>query len=193
MSRHPNIRIYRDNKRGLLPMLLSESLNKRVDEVFPRMNPMYALTCGYFDDECDDEYFIHGGIPSDDDYDDDEMELVYPKKPIGLVPMGEGTDKDFKKVNGVRSIPDEHTIFFYNDYHNKYDLCEFNAVNEFIEFCKDEGIVIPKRVYELLKNSSICHCCIDPTIRASLGQLVLICEESYGGMFYEACTAEELD
>lgn len=183
MSRHPNIRISRDNKRGLLPMLLSESLSKRDSGDVICRNPLYYI-CGYCGDEYDDEYVMSSHAPSEEDYDDDELDLVYPKKPIGLVPISDGV---------ARSIPNEHTIYFYNDYHNKYDLCEFNAVDEFIEFCKDEGIVVSKRVYELLKNSTVCHCCIDPTIRSSLGQLFLVCEESYGGMFYEACSAEELD
>lgn len=82
-------------------------------------------------------------------------------------------------------------IYFYEDYHNKYDRIEFSNLYEFDQYCKEIGLSVPAYVAEQIAYSPISHCCLNPTAKEQ-GVLEVMREETYGEMFYEACETSEL-
>lgn len=82
-------------------------------------------------------------------------------------------------------------IYFYEDYHNKYDRVEFNNLFEFDEYCKELGFSVPAYVAEQIAYAPISHCCLSPMAKEQ-GVLEVMREETYGEMFYEACETSEL-
>jgi hypothetical protein len=82
-------------------------------------------------------------------------------------------------------------IYFYEDYHNKYDRIEFNNLFEFDQYCKELGLSVPAYVAEQIAYSPINHCCLNPMAEEE-GVLEVMREETYGEMFYEACETSEL-
>ena len=82
-------------------------------------------------------------------------------------------------------------IYFYEDYHNKYDRIEFSNLFEFDQYCKEIGLGVPAYVAEQIAYSPISHCCLNPTAKEQ-GILEVMREETYGEMFYEACETSEL-
>jgi hypothetical protein len=86
---------------------------------------------------------------------------------------------------------ENNKIFFYEDYHNKYDRIEFNNLFEFDKYCKELGLSVPAYVAEQIAYSPINHCCLNPMAKEE-GVLEVMREETYGEMFYEACETSEL-
>ena len=86
---------------------------------------------------------------------------------------------------------ENNKIYFYEDYHNKYDRIEFNNLFEFDQYCKELGLSVPAYVAEQIAYSPINHCCLNPTAKEQ-GVLEVMREETYGEMFYEACETSEL-
>lgn len=82
-------------------------------------------------------------------------------------------------------------IYFYEDYHDKFDRTEFNSLYEFDQYCKEYGFSVPAYVAEQIAYSPINHCCLNP-IAKEQGVLEIMREETYGEMFYEACESSEL-
>lgn len=82
-------------------------------------------------------------------------------------------------------------IYFYEDYHDKYDRLEFNGLVEFDEYCNQMGFFVPAYVGEQIAYSPISHCCLNPQAKEQ-GILEVMREETYGDMFYEACETSEL-
>jgi hypothetical protein len=82
-------------------------------------------------------------------------------------------------------------IYFYEDYHNKYDRIEFNNLFEFDQYCKELGFSVPEYVAEEIAYAPISHCCLNPMAKEE-GVLEVMREETYGEMFYEACETSEL-
>ena len=74
----------------------------------------------------------------------------------------------------------QKTIYFYPDYHDKYERIEFNSLMEFDEYCNSEGFSVPPYVGEMIAYSAVSHCCLRPDA------------DTYGDMFYEACETSEL-
>lgn len=83
------------------------------------------------------------------------------------------------------------TIYFYDDYHNKYDRVEFNNLFEFDQYCKENGFNVPSYVSEEIAYSPISHCCLNPLARER-GELEIMRQETYGDLYYEACDVSEL-
>ena len=82
-------------------------------------------------------------------------------------------------------------IYFYEDYHDKFDRTEFNSLYEFDQYCKEYGFSVPAYVAEQIAYSPINHCCLNPVAKEQ-GVLEIMREETYGEMFYEACESSEL-
>ena len=82
-------------------------------------------------------------------------------------------------------------VYFYEDYHNKYDRIEFNNLFEFDQYCKELGFSVPEYVAEEIAYAPISHCCLNPMAKEE-GVLEVMREETYGEMFYEACETSEL-
>lgn len=82
-------------------------------------------------------------------------------------------------------------VIFYRDYHDKFDTLEFRNMKEFSDFCEEEGYFVPGYLLAdmLYRNES--HCCLNP-VAWSRGEMEIMCEASYGELFYEACEPEEL-
>ena len=82
-------------------------------------------------------------------------------------------------------------IYFYEDYHDRFDRTEFNSLYEFDQYCKEYGFSVPAYVAEQIAYSPINHCCLNPVAKEQ-GVLEIMREETYGEMFYEACESSEL-
>ena len=83
------------------------------------------------------------------------------------------------------------TIYFYEDYHDKYDRTEFNSLYEFDKYCQEMGFVVPSYIAEAIAYSPVSHCCLSPAAKEQ-GILEIMREETYGDLFYEACDSSEL-
>ena len=82
-------------------------------------------------------------------------------------------------------------IYFYEDYHDKYNRTEFNSLYEFDQYCEEMGFKVPPYVAEQIAYGPVNHCCLNP-IAKEHGVLEVMREETYGEMFYEACETSEL-
>jgi hypothetical protein len=94
-------------------------------------------------------------------------------------------------IDDADDIISQNTIYFYPDYHDKYERLEFNSLVEFDEYCNEEGFVVPPYVGEILAYSTVSHCCLRPDAKEQ-GILEVMREDTYGDMFYEACETSEL-
>ena len=83
------------------------------------------------------------------------------------------------------------SIYFYEDYHDKYDRTEFNSLYEFDKYCQEMGFNVPSYIAEAIAYSPVSHCCLSPAAKEQ-GILEIMREETYGEMFYEACETSEL-
>ena len=81
---------------------------------------------------------------------------------------------------------ESHTIYFYEDYKDKYSKIEFNNIFEFDEYCREMGFTVPPYIGEMISYCSVSHCCLNP-IAKDRGCLEIMREETYGDMYYEAC------
>lgn len=92
-------------------------------------------------------------------------------------------DKDYEDVK---------EIYFFPDYHNKFEYEEFSSLKELDEYCQHMGIHVSEESSDILYLYDECYCCIDATKREE-GELELVVESNYEYMFYEACTESELN
>lgn len=92
-------------------------------------------------------------------------------------------DKDYENVK---------EIYFFPDYHNKFEYEEFSSLKELDEYCQHMGIHVSEESSNILYLYDVCYCCIDATKREE-GELELVVESNYEYMFYEACTESELN
>lgn len=83
------------------------------------------------------------------------------------------------------------SVYFYEDYHDKYSRIEFNNLFEFDQYCNEMGFTVPAYVAEAIAYAPISHCCLSPGAKEQ-GVLEVMREETYGDMFYEACETSEL-
>lgn len=83
------------------------------------------------------------------------------------------------------------TIYFYEDYHDKYSRVEFDSLADFDQYCNEMGFFVPAYVGEQIAYSPVSHCCLNPLAKEQ-GILEVMREETYGDMFYEACETSEL-
>lgn len=110
-------------------------------------------------------------------------------KKAKVVDINEPYDDNYIDDSG--DAPAETTIYFYEDYHDKYSRVEFNTLYDFDEYCKEMGFAVPPYVGEQIAYAPISHCCLNP-IAKEQGVLEIMREETYGDMFYEACETNEL-
>lgn len=85
----------------------------------------------------------------------------------------------------------ETSIYFYEDYHDKYSRIEFSNLYDFDQYCKEMGFDVPSYVGENIAYNPISHCCLNPAAKEN-GVLEIMREETYGDMYYEACETSEL-
>ena len=111
-------------------------------------------------------------------YEDDPIECSLDD--IGFDATSYDDDTEFKE------------IWFYPDYHCKDDKLEFNSIKEFNDYCENQGYFVPREVVNDLAWRYESHCCLCPESE-KLGLLEIMCEHSYGEMFYEACEEQELN
>ena len=86
---------------------------------------------------------------------------------------------------------EQKSIWFYLDYHCKEDKLEFNSLKEFSDYCTSMGYFISQEVLNDISWRYESHCCLDPRNR-SIGLDDVVCEHSYGELFYSVCDEEEL-
>lgn len=168
---------------------------------------------GYEDDYYDDRDY--GYDSSWDDYKDGA--LLYPKWNKKGNKAGKRYKRGSKKKKGRCKVIDIHTpysgdeenadeyegiedkdyedvkeIYFFPDYHNRYEYEEFSSLKELDEYCQHMGIHVSEESSNILYLYDVCYCCIDATKREE-GELELVVESNYDYMFYEACTESELN
>ena len=149
----------------------------------------WADYCSFEDFVAQTSNFYDDGHGMDDehlDYDDDIMDdndcFLYPP---GVIKP--------KNKNGGGGNKKSSVIWYYPDYHAEDDRLEFDTLQSFTDFCKDESIQVPLTFYtEYGKCKHGMHCTLDPFMR-SVGRRTISYGLSYGEMFYEVCDAEELE
>lgn len=112
------------------------------------------------------------GIDEDDEYNFDDIDLDYTK------------DDDVKTSQ-------HKEIWFYPDYHVKDDKLEFNTLKDFNDYCEDMGFYVPSEVEDTIIWQYESHCCIYPK-SCSIGLMEVMCESTYGEMYFEACEEDEI-
>ena len=135
----------------------------------------------------------------DDWYDDDcDSMLLYPLARYGhsvrnysnVMNNKKFTRDDIYDEEDDLSYNDcEKEIWFYPDYHDKEDRLEFNSIKEFSDYCVSEGYFISDAYISDLRWRYESHCCLKS---CGVDGYEVICEHSYGEMFYEACDVDEL-
>ena len=108
-----------------------------------------------------------------------------------VIDINEPYDSNYIDDSETGDALENCKIYFYEDYHNKYDRIEFNNLFEFDQYCKELGFSVPDYVAEQIAYSPISHCCLNPMAKEE-GVLEVMREETYGEMFYEACETSEL-
>lgn len=98
--------------------------------------------------------------------------------------------------SGDEENPDEYDvgtvrIYYYPDYHKKFERIEFNTLAKFDKYCEEMGFKVPQYVAEVIAYASMSHCCLNPVAK-EYGELEIMREDSYGDMYYQACNEEEL-
>lgn len=83
-------------------------------------------------------------------------------------------------------------IYFFPDYHNRYEYEEFSSLKELDEYCQHMGIHVSKESSDILYLYDVCYCCIN-AVKREEGELELVVESNYDYMFYTACTESELN
>ena len=164
---------------------------------------------------------MSGGMCDWDEYDDyyvgDDGEIIFPPKKkdpdpeTTLRPENDGVKKKHRKHRGKKKTKivdidepynanyiddsgdalDDCSIYFYEDYHDKYSRVEFNNLYEFDKYCQEMGFLVPSYVAEEIAYSPVSHCCINPAAK-DRGSFNVMREETYGDLFYEACESQEL-
>lgn len=164
-----------------------ECLVARLDELYGIDNWdendafQYARLLGISEGELFNEFSLmfHDSHANDDNLSVDEYgndDITYP------------TEYDYFDYNSQDT--DYKEIWYYPDYHDDTDRLEFNSLKEFSDYCSEEGIYVPPYMGELLRYQSVSHCCLNGTSKEH-GQLELTVDDSYGNMFYTACTVSE--
>ena len=89
-------------------------------------------------------------------------------------------------------IWDGKEIYYYPDYHDKDNRLEFNSLKSFNDFCEDNGYKLPEHIANAIMYRRISHTCLSPLAR-EYGEYEIMCEDSYGSLFYEVCDESELN
>lgn len=119
------------------------------------------------------------GLDEDDEYNFDDIDLDYTKE--------DGVDDEYcvSKINQCKEI------WFYPDYHVKENKIKFENLKDFSDYCDDMGYYVSTEVRDSIIWQYESHCCIYPK-SLNVGLMEVMCEESYGSMYFEACEEDEL-
>jgi hypothetical protein len=114
-------------------------------------------------------------------------------KVIDITTPYSGMEEDPREVDDydASGIEDGKEIWFYPDYSNKHDRLEFNNLNDFSEFCAEQGYHVEADVGMSIAYRRISHTCLDPELRDE-GVFSIVAEESYGDMRYAVTPVQEL-
>lgn len=86
---------------------------------------------------------------------------------------------------------DNKTIYFYRDVDNPDVNTEiFYSLHDFDNFLTEQGIEINDDEVRNIMTREVSHCCINPDIRATKGEVQLISDNSYGGLHWQ-CHGDE--
>lgn len=88
-------------------------------------------------------------------------------------------------------IFDGKEIYYYPDYRDKSNRLEFTTLVGFNNFCEENGYVLSDVVLKDIMYRRISHVCLRPS-NDCYGSYEIVCEESYGSLFYEVCDSSEL-
>lgn len=86
---------------------------------------------------------------------------------------------------------DDKTIYYYRDFNNPDDVEVFFSLHAFDQFTQEEGIEISEEEVNALMSRDISHCCINPDIKATNGEVQLVTDSSFGGLYWQCCPEEE--
>lgn len=188
MSKRITINISNDNRPDLNSLFHQSLIRKDVESSVKSVEPNYDEF-----DFWDDETYMHGYFSRmfpELRWDDDDDEL-----PDFVYPSDDGEKKNHKLYIDD-DLDDAYSteykeIWFYHDYHSKYERKEFRTLKEFEDFCDDMNFVISDETANSLVYNYESHCCLNPeSLKSGLQELV--CSRSYGDMFYNVCDDNEL-
>lgn len=195
MSKKINIRLNKDGKPNLVLLFHSSIRNKKPSSK-RSIREIRRIVEYYFPN-----YFIK-------DMPDEDVKELYDYNRLDEIEFAEEYDANNGKGKKAKVVDintpyngfiddddyydDEKIIYFYPDYHSKYEYEKFTSIKEFDEYCSDMGYYVSPFMGELLAYSTgICHCCIDRESRDKGIMAIIVCD-SYADMFYSVCLSSEL-
>lgn len=95
----------------------------------------------------------------------------------------------YEEMSDDNGVTDGKEIYYYPDYHDKDSRLEFSTLKAFNDFCDDNGYMIPTHVANQIMFNRVSHTCLHPQSR-EYGMYEIMAEQSYGGLFYEACDTD---
>lgn len=104
---------------------------------------------------------------------------------------GEEEDR-FDYLGDDNGIEDGKEIYYYPDYHDKDNRLEFETLSGFNDFCESNGYRVPDYVLNAILYRRVSHTCLMPDAR-EYGLYEIMAEESYGSLYYEVCSASEVE
>lgn len=81
----------------------------------------------------------------------------------------------------------DKTIYYYRDFNQPEDVEVFFNLHDFDQFLQEEGIEVSTEEVNALMSRDISHCCINPDIRETKGNVELVTDSSYGGLYWQCC------
>ena len=82
-------------------------------------------------------------------------------------------------------------IWFYPDYHDKFERLHFSNLKEFNDYCDSMGYYVDYAVVNDIAWRYESHCCLNRESERE-GLLEILSAHSYGEMFYDVCDEDEL-
>lgn len=80
---------------------------------------------------------------------------------------------------------DNKIIYFYRDINNPDHCVEmFYDLHTFDNFLEENGIEVDQEEVNNIMYRDVTHCCINPNIRQTNGEVKLITDNSYGGLYW---------
>lgn len=99
--------------------------------------------------------------------------------------------EESEDVNDFDEYDYINTIYYYQDYDDKYTRIEFNSLKEFDRFCSEEGFIVPPDVASDIAYRTCSHVCLNPTAKEN-GILEISAFEDWASMVYEFTDINEL-
>lgn len=86
---------------------------------------------------------------------------------------------------------DDKVIYYYRDVNDPDQAEIFFNLHDFDNFLTEEGIEVTQEEVNNLMINEVTHCCINPDIRQTNGEVQLITDTSYGGLYW-TCNPENV-